>query len=112
MMHVLHTTPVDPVVMAIGVVTELSPDEQMTGIFTAREIEYAAASVGVAYSFPICQANSLINAKFFYEVKHRPISSIWTSKKIYSSYAQLPLQSLFSIHTEALIHISFCILSF
>ena len=72
-MHVLHTTPADPVVMAIGVVTELSPDEQMTGIFTAREIEYAAASVGVAYSFPICQANSLINAKNYYEVKHRPI---------------------------------------
>ena len=102
--------------MAIGAVTENSPDEQMTGIFTAREIEYAAASVGVAYSFPICQANSLNNAKNYYEVKHRPLCSIWTSKKISSSYAQLPLQSLFSIHIEALIHslmhISFCILSF
>lgn len=62
---VTYHTPADPVPvkMAIGTVTELSPDEQMTGIFTAREIEYAAASVGVAYSFPIRQANSLLNAK-------------------------------------------------
>ena len=34
--------------MAIGAVTALSPDEHMTGILTAREIEYAAANVGVA----------------------------------------------------------------
>lgn len=35
--------------MAIGAVTALSPDEHITGILTAREIEYAAASVGAAY---------------------------------------------------------------
>lgn len=35
--------------MAIGAVTALSPDEHMTGILTAREIEYAAANVGVAW---------------------------------------------------------------
>jgi hypothetical protein len=37
--------------MAIGAVTALSPDEHMTGILTAREIEYAAANVGVAYNY-------------------------------------------------------------
>lgn len=42
------TTPAAPAVIAIGAVTALSPDEHMTGILTAREIEYAAASVGVA----------------------------------------------------------------
>lgn len=36
--------------MAIGAVTALSPDEHMTGILTALEIEYADASVGVAWS--------------------------------------------------------------
>ena len=35
--------------MAIGAVTELSPEAHITGILTAREIEYAAASVGEAY---------------------------------------------------------------
>lgn len=51
MMQVLHTTPAAPAAMAIGAVTELSPDEHMTGIFTAREIEYAAANVGEAYKY-------------------------------------------------------------
>lgn len=37
--------------MAIGAVTELSPDEHMTGILTAREIEYAAANVGTACNY-------------------------------------------------------------
>ena len=50
-MHVLHTTPVAPAVMTIGAVTALSPDEHMTRILTAREMEYAVASVGVAYSY-------------------------------------------------------------
>ena len=50
-MHVLHTTPAAPAVMAIGAVTALSPDEYMTGILTARELEYVAASVSVAYSY-------------------------------------------------------------
>lgn len=36
--------------MAIGAVTALSPDEHITGMFTALEIEYAAANVGVAYN--------------------------------------------------------------
>lgn len=44
----MSTTPEAPAVMAIGAVTELRPDEHMTGIRTARDIEYAAASVGVA----------------------------------------------------------------
>lgn len=43
------TTPAAPAVKAIGAVTALSPDEHITGILTAREMEYAAASVGVAY---------------------------------------------------------------
>lgn len=34
--------------MAIGAVTALNPDEHITGILTALEMEYAAASVGVA----------------------------------------------------------------
>ena len=51
MMHVLHTTPAAPAVMAIGAVTALSPDEHMIGILTACEMEYAAASVSVAYSY-------------------------------------------------------------
>ena len=42
------TTPAAPAVMAIGTVTELNPEEHITGIVTAREIEYAAANVGVA----------------------------------------------------------------
>ena len=50
-MHVLHTTPAAPAVMTIGAVTALSPDEHMTRILTAREMEYAVASVGVAYSY-------------------------------------------------------------
>ena len=50
-MHVLHTTPATPAMMAIGAVTTLSPDEHMTGILTVREMEYAVASVGVAYSY-------------------------------------------------------------
>ena len=50
-MHVLHTTPAAPAAMAIGAVTALSPDEYMTGILTAREMEYVAASVSVAYSY-------------------------------------------------------------
>ena len=44
----VRTTPAAPAVMAIGAVTALSPDEHMTGILTAREIEYADARVGVA----------------------------------------------------------------
>ena len=39
-MHVLHTTPAAPAVMAIGAVTALSPDEHMIGILTACEMEY------------------------------------------------------------------------
>lgn len=46
----IHTTPAAPAVIAIGAVTALSPDEHMTGIFTARDMEYAAAKVGVAYN--------------------------------------------------------------
>lgn len=46
----MHTTPAAPAVIAIGAVTALSPDEHMTGILTARDIEYAAAKVGVAYN--------------------------------------------------------------
>lgn len=46
----IHTTPEAPAAIAIGAVTELNPDEHITGILTAREIEYAAASVGVAWS--------------------------------------------------------------
>lgn len=34
--------------MAIGAVTALNPDAHITGILTAREIEYAAANVGLA----------------------------------------------------------------
>lgn len=34
-----HTTPAAPAVMAIGAVTALNPDEHMTGILTAREME-------------------------------------------------------------------------
>lgn len=45
-----HTTPAAPAVIAIGAVTALSPDEHMTGIFTAPDMEYAAARVGVAYN--------------------------------------------------------------
>lgn len=45
----LHTTPAAPAVRAIGAVTALSPDEHMTGILTALEIEYADASVGAAW---------------------------------------------------------------
>lgn len=45
-----HTTPAAPAVIAIGAVTALSPDEHMTGILTARDMEYAAARVGVAYN--------------------------------------------------------------
>ena len=44
----LHTTPAAPAAMAIGAVTVLSPDEHITGILTAREMEYAAANVGEA----------------------------------------------------------------
>lgn len=44
----VHTTPAAPAVMAIGAVTALKPDEHITGILTAREIEYAAARVGLA----------------------------------------------------------------
>lgn len=51
MVHGLHTTPAAPAVMAIGAVTALSPDEHITGILTALEIEYAAAKVGVAYIY-------------------------------------------------------------
>lgn len=43
-----HTTPAAPAVKAMGAVTALSPDEHMRGMLTARDIEYAAASVGVA----------------------------------------------------------------
>lgn len=49
----LLTTPAAPAVTAIGAVTALSPDEHITGILTAREIEYAAASVGVACIYHI-----------------------------------------------------------
>lgn len=34
--------------MAMGAVTELIPEEDITGIPTAREMEYAAARDGVA----------------------------------------------------------------
>jgi len=44
----VHTTPAAPAVTAIGAVTELNPDEHITGMLTALEMEYAAASVGVA----------------------------------------------------------------
>lgn len=44
-------TPAAPAVTAIGAVTELSPEEHITGMLTAREMEYAAASVGVACQF-------------------------------------------------------------
>lgn len=47
----MHTTPAAPAVTAIGAVTELNPDEHITGILTAREMEYAAASVGVACNY-------------------------------------------------------------
>lgn len=47
-MYQILTTPAAPAVIAIGAVTALRPDEHMTGILTAREMEYAAASVGVA----------------------------------------------------------------
>lgn len=43
-----HTTPAAPAVMAMGAVTALRPDEHITGILTALEIEYAEANVGVA----------------------------------------------------------------
>lgn len=46
-----HTTPAAPAVIAIGAVTALNPDEHMTGILTALEIEYAAASVGAACKY-------------------------------------------------------------
>lgn len=36
---VRHTTPAAPAVIAIGAVTALNPDEHMTGILTALEIE-------------------------------------------------------------------------
>ena len=65
-MHVLHTTPAAPAVMAIGAVTALSPDEHITGILTAREMEYAAASVGVAYSYQYAkQIHELITELLF-----------------------------------------------
>ena len=44
----MHTTPAAPAVTAIGAVIELKPDEHITGMLTALEMEYAAASVGVA----------------------------------------------------------------
>lgn len=44
----MHTTPAAPAEMAIGAVTALNPDEHRIGIFTARDMEYAAAKVGVA----------------------------------------------------------------
>ena len=46
----IHTTPAAPAVTAIGAVTELSPDAHITGMLTAREMEQAAANVGVAYN--------------------------------------------------------------
>lgn len=45
----VRTTPAAPAVIAIGAVTALSPDEHITGMLTARAIEYVAASAGVAY---------------------------------------------------------------
>ena len=45
----VHTTPAAPADTAIGAVTALNPEEHITGILTARAIEYAAARVGVAY---------------------------------------------------------------
>ena len=48
---IVHTTPAAPAVTAIGAVTELNPDEHITGMLTAREMEYAAASVGVACNY-------------------------------------------------------------
>jgi hypothetical protein len=49
----MPTTPAAPAVTAIGAVTELNPDEHITGMLTAREMEYAAASVGVACQFKL-----------------------------------------------------------
>lgn len=46
----VSTTPEAPAAIAMGAVTELSPEEDITGIRTAREIEYAAARDGVAYT--------------------------------------------------------------
>jgi hypothetical protein len=41
-----------PAVTAIGAVTELNPEEHITGmLITAREMKYAATSVGVACQF-------------------------------------------------------------
>jgi len=62
----VHTTPAAPAVTAIGAVTELNPDEHITGMLTALEMEYAAASVGVACQLllnfvnPVQWRNSLI----------------------------------------------------
>lgn len=55
--YLLHTTPAAPALIAIGAVTALSPDEHKTGILTALEIEYAAASVGVACNIIISKEN-------------------------------------------------------
>lgn len=52
--------------MAIGAVTALSPDEHMTGILTARDIEYAAANVGVAWNMKYdTQLNAEWNLGFY-----------------------------------------------
>lgn len=42
------TTPAAPAAKARGAVTSLSPDAHITGIFTAFDMEYAAARVGTA----------------------------------------------------------------
>lgn len=47
------TTPAAPAVIAIGAVTALKPEEHITGIVTAREIEYAAANVGAACKYTV-----------------------------------------------------------
>ena len=45
---VVRTTPEAPAAIARGAVIELSPEADITGIRTAREMEYAAARVGEA----------------------------------------------------------------
>jgi hypothetical protein len=47
----VHTTPAPPAVTAIGAVTKLNPNENITGMLTTRNIGYATASVSVACQF-------------------------------------------------------------
>ena len=90
--------------MAIGAVTALNPDEHMTGILTALEIEYAAANVGVAYNYQ-SQANSLVNINeiisqlnlglsFQFELPRRPRSYAYLSFKTLI-FIPAPLQTTY-----------------